>query len=1154
MNQYKIRHLFFIVFFFGIFSINLNAQINESFKKQKLVSKKDTIDVAKLNPVPNSIMLFYNSNVISDSLFYFDFSNAILVIDSNLLNKELDLYYKDFAFNLHVPYAHKDTGLILKSKSEERKYYSGSPYPESEYRFNNSKLNKQGSISRGIQFGNNQDMVVNSSLNLQLSGEISDDFKVLAAITDDNIPIQPEGNTQQINDFDKVFIQVYNEKSKLIAGDYELNNMPGYFLKVNKKAQGAQFNHRIDLKEKTKLDVMVSGAGSKGKYNRMNIQGIEGNQGPYKLKGADNERYLIVIAGSEKVYINGEQMLRGTDNDYVIDYNTGEIRFTPQRIITKDSRIIVEFEYTDKKYARFMSGNSVKLSDEKNEYYFNYFIESDAKNQAIDLNLTNTMKNALRNAGDNYDRAYVPAFDSIGFDPVQIRYMLKDTVVDGNTYDSIFEYSTNPQQAYYQVSFANVGENKGNYNLKNNAAGKVYEWTAPVNGIPSGNYAPVSPVTAPQRKQMATAGANISASWGTNIGIEMAYSENDINTFSPLNDANNQSYALKCDVQQKLIKNRNNPFQLQTFAGYSGIADNFSYFDNFRGQEYERDWNISNNNNKAEHFIQTGLAADYKDIFTSKYAFNLLKKYEYNAQKNQLTGAVLSKKVILNYSASILNQEDSLYSSEFIRHQLSAKTKLKCFNIELSEMQDINMRKDIFSDSLSNTAFALGNIMATISNPDTSKNKWGLSYKTGEEKRSFENKLNRFNKYDEFAFKSDLPVSSVFQLSAIANYRKLTINTSRDSLNTPQENLTAGFENSFTLFKNIFTSNTTYEVGSGLELKNEYNYIEVAPGQGVFQWVDYDSSGTAELNEFEIASFQDQANFIRIMIPTEDYVKVYATDFNQVFNFDLNKIKSSNKVLKFVSRFSNLLSYRASRKNNYNDFNKALNPIYKSSTGFNNDTTLINVNTDIRNVLSFNKHNSKWGLDYIFNENKNKILLINGYDSRLQRKNQIKLRVNISNVFSVYNIAQATDKFYSSEFFPGKNYNINQQSNELKLQIQPGLNLRFSLSYIYEEKRNKLDLEKYFAHNAKFEVKAGLKKGNLDFRTELVKINFVGTKNTPVAYEMLKGLNAGLNGLWTLAYRATVGKNLQLSLNYNGRVDKTKNIVHNAGMQLRAFF
>ena len=79
-------------------------------------------------------------------------------------------------------------------------------------------------------------------------------------------------------------------------------------------------------------------------------------------------------------------------------------------------------------------------------------------------------------------------------------------------------------------------------------------------------------------------------------------------------------------------------------------------------------------------------------------------------------------------------------------------------------------------------------------------------------------------------------------------------------------------------------------------------------------------------------------------------------------------------------------------------------------------------------------------------------------------------------------------------------------------------------------------------------------KGLISGSIHLVNIAFNGESNSTIGFEMLEALQQGFNTTWTFSVQRNLAKNLQLSLNYNGRKSQENNPIHNGGVQLRAFF
>src|SRR5690606_33699337 len=211
--------------------------------------------------------------------------------------------YRTMGISLHHVYAHKSLNLV-DSNIHFYLYKMDDGLNGSGRFVDFNQLDYNGSYGRSIALGNNQDVVLNSNFNLQANGYILDSVQLEAAITDNTIPFQPEGNTQRIQEFDQIYIRLQKNKHSLILGDYNLERPPGYFLNFYKRVQGLYYQTELPLSKTVTNKLGLSGSVAKGQFARNIFQGQEGNQGPYKLTGNNGEQFFIVLAATERVYID----------------------------------------------------------------------------------------------------------------------------------------------------------------------------------------------------------------------------------------------------------------------------------------------------------------------------------------------------------------------------------------------------------------------------------------------------------------------------------------------------------------------------------------------------------------------------------------------------------------------------------------------------------------------------------------------------------------------------------------------------------------------------------------------------------------------------------------------------------------------------------
>jgi len=381
-----------------------------SLQQLKTVKVSDTISIDTLSIQRENFKLRYtNQTEVDTSLYRINYEKAKLYLKSDLLKVDsLTVCYLNYPNFLTKKYQLLNPNLIIPKNTQALKFYKLTQpnFKRTSTLFDG--LSTSGSISRGITVGSNQNSVFNSELDLQLSGKLSENITLKASLQDSNIPIQQGGYSQAIDEFDQIFIELQAKNWGIRAGDIQLTEQKSIFASFTKKLQGLSATATLNgANSQTKI--YGSGALVRGVFNQSIIKGQEGNQGPYKLIGQNGELLVLIVSGSERVYVNGLALKRGENNDYIIDYNAGEIRFNPTYPITADMRINVEYQTTQSNFARiFGYGGATHTSDKLNLQGFVY-TENDLRDQTLQQNLSNEQKTVLSQAGDDPEKAISPS-------------------------------------------------------------------------------------------------------------------------------------------------------------------------------------------------------------------------------------------------------------------------------------------------------------------------------------------------------------------------------------------------------------------------------------------------------------------------------------------------------------------------------------------------------------------------------------------------------------------------------------------------------------------------------------------------------------------------------------------------------------------------
>ncbi|MCK0130922.1 hypothetical protein MWU59_05340 [Flavobacteriaceae bacterium F08102] len=1089
-----------------------------------------TIQIDSLSISPYYFNVFDAQNTrIEPSQYSIDFSTATLTIDPQRF-QTITVHYKALPLFLTKDYSAIDQRVIIDKPTDLSRLYRVQEKRTRNDYMPFSGLQTAGSISRGITVGSNQDAVVNSNFDLQIAGNLSKDIKIRAAITDTNVPMQEQGYSQRLEEFDQVYVEMFTDRWKVQAGDINLQETEHSFLRFNKKVAGIKIDaHSAD----ERWNYAASGALVRGQFSRSEFNGQEGNQGPYKLNGANGAQFMIIISGSETVYVNGQQVQRGENNAYTIDYTTAELTFNPTFPITGQMRIVVEYQFSKRNYTRFVSHDGISYKGDDLQIGLSFYNENDLKNSPVQQDLNVDQKEVLAMAGDDESKMIISSAVPTVFEEHKILY--KKETIGGIT---IYQYTTDPNDEVFNVTFSYVGENAGSYQVENTiASGRIYNYV----GLGNGAYEPILPLIAPNSLQIVALNTAYSPTDRMNLSANVALSNRDLNLFSTLNDSDNQGLATEFEWAQTLV---DKSWQLKSQVHFEWIDQDFNTVERFRPVEFFRDWDLVNPFGNQQK-ITGGLRWKHPEKGLVHYAFDQLKYTQnYTGRRHQFDTNLKLNRTELKAKVELVKSENSQFETEFNRWDGRVKHLLQKSWVGIGLQGEQRERQQIQSGRLDSMShhFTSGDLYYGIG--DTAKVFAEVGLSLSQTDSVYQQSIMKVNHAKTFYFRSKLLQSTQANLFLYANYRTVDARFSQD-----EEQLNARVNYSQIFANNAVKWQTSYETSSGSLPRQSYSYIEVDTGQGYYTWVDYNENGIQELEEFEQAQFQDQANYLRVLLPSTERVKTNENKFSQSLLIHPSQWVTHTGVKKTMAKFTNQTTVQINSKRlRTNGFN--LNPF-----AIHGDAVL-SLQTLYKNSLYFNRGQQHYSTTYTYLNSRNKSTFATGDQDFSSVQHRVKFEHKLGAFWLLANRMSLGKSAATSVGFASRNYHLDLREIRPSLAYILNAHTRFEGAYSIKHKENTINgMEQYDNQTVSLDIQYRTAKG-FGFNTTLNYIDnkFVGNANSPVAYQLLEGLRPGVNFTWHAGIQQKLTQYLDFNLVYTGRKSAKLNAIHTGSIQLRANF
>ncbi len=1124
---------------------------------------------------------------VPDSLFRFDFRFGTLWFigvpaDTVVVTyRTYPFVFRDSYFRRSIETPASDS-ILIRDISELAFVAQGDEPIQTSNIFGDSKLERHGSITRGIIAGNNRSVSLESGLRIQLAGEVTEGVNVRAVLTDENTPIQPDGTTQRLNEFDRVFIELETKGGSAVLGDYDLRFTGSEFGVLRRKllgisVTGNSFDPAGSMMGPT--TVTVVGATSRGIFNSMTLIPVEGVQGPYRLVGRNGEQFIILIAGTERVYWDGLLLKRGKQNDYVVDYTTGEVTFTSNRIIAEDRRITVEFEYTTSRFARSLVATEVMTSlwqrddgSPRARLGASFIRESDSKVFAAAGGLSSTDSLALAEAGDG--PAIVQGSERVPFNPEAgfVQYVKQDTLFADSVY-TIFAavMDTAGVDSVFRVRFTRVPTGRGDYLRKGQSLnGVVFTWIGPE----MGDYVAVRVLPKPILQRMVDLNGAFEPIRGVEIYGEWARTLNDQNRLSQLDAHDNEGAAYRAGLEVKPIKLYFGVFGTGRLSGgfrRRHIDQNFESFDRIRPVEFRRQWNI------VRPVSATGSTGTDEDIIETYVDLKLPQNSLIHAEWGQLDlgdgfrGRRLAfegftrqpERTQVGYRIESISSTDSLLnqSGKWLRQLGSVNQPI--FGGSLTPGIEVEhedrQQRDADTDSLARTSQRFVEIRPSLTYFTGGFTATALvEYRTedGVAGGILVDRADSWTGQAKLSFRR----GRNFTTEADVGYRtKRFSETFLARGDEDAESIALRWTSRVNGWKRAIQANLYYEAITEKTPILQETYVRTGTEIGQFVWEDANGDGIRQVDEFIPERTPFEGTYTRTFLPSDELASVFNIQARLRLTLDPRlafrratggwKQVLSSVTSRTILEVADKSTDSAAGSRYFLDFSKFRDP----------ETTLTG-RLRIEQRFEFFKGKPKYGGIMTFSNLESLSRLSAGFEERARVAFRGSARYRMSPRVRAKVAGFVESNRSSSSEFSSRAFDIDAFNIEPGLSLTPAQAMQVSLSVSYSQKIDHLGDDAGIERSAriwKFPLLASYslaRRLQVSSRFELASVDLTGDAVGFAAFELTDGRGPGISLLWNVNGSYAVSSLIRASLSYDGRSPSDAPTIHTVRTQFSLVF